>query len=794
MKKCILLMAALCCAACGGSPEPVTPPEPVSPTEPVVIPEPEPFVKIAGDKSFDVPQEGETLTLSFETAHPWVASSSGNWVVLSVESGEAGQNRIDLQVKENDVYDQRECKVFVESRGVRDSVLVCQRQRLEMQVTADTVRVEAAGGTFEVEVLSNIDYVVNVQESAAGWMTTVEETKGLSASSFSVSVSENLETVSRHGELYVVAEGFCDTVRVEQAAADSVFRISKTDYTFGSDGGTAELEIESNLDYEISVPEEAGSWISYDGILSVLPNASPYPRNCVMTVSAGSRSAEINVSQRGVTPVFNVEVSDQRVPANGGSFKFKVETNLELKLSMPSWITCDTAEGEYTFSVSKNNGSAARSDKVSISDMFFGNKASFTVSQKSTGSLYILAIGNSFSSDAMEYLGLILKEMGYTDVFLGNLYIGGCTLQTHAANVESGNGAYQFRTTSGGSWSSTDNYSSVTAMKSREWDYVSVQQASGLSGKPESYDPYLSTIMKAVKQYCPNAKRMWHMTWAYQGNSSHSDFGKYGNDQMTMYNAIVNAVKTKVLPRGDFDFVIPSGTVVQNLRTSFIGDNITRDGYHMSYDIGRFATAPMWARQITGKSIEGVAYRPSGYSYSDKTVLAIKEAVENAYKKPFEVTESEYPPVPVVSGDAEAIIAASGYDPANYTGIDVGLTHNGFYNSTSGTPSAITTNASNSNQFAATRIFSKTDIPAGSLIVLKAGFQYRPEGWISLSTKNSSSNRPGNVTSQLVEVDSAWWGSWNYRAFNVAKAGNPNLDAAGQAELDEAFFIYVPKN
>lgn len=123
----------------------------------------------------------------------------------------------------------------------------------------------------------------------------------------------------------------------------------------------------------------------------------------------------------------------------------------------------------------------------------------------------------------------------------------------------------------------------------------------------------------------------------------------------------------------------------------------------------------------------------------------------------------------------------------------MGLTHNGFYNSTSGTPSTISTNAPNSNQFAATKIFTKSDIPAGSLIVLKSGFQYRPEGWVSLSTKNSSGNRPGNVTSQLIEVDSAWWGSWNYRAFNVAKAENPPLDAAGQAELDNAFFIYVPK-
>ena len=39
----------------------------------------------------------------------------------------------------------------------------------------------------------------------------------------------------------------------------------------------------------------------------------------------------------------------------------------------------------------------------------------------------ILAIGNSFSDDAMEHLAEILVGEGYTDFVLGNLYIGGCS-------------------------------------------------------------------------------------------------------------------------------------------------------------------------------------------------------------------------------------------------------------------------------------------------------------------------------------------------------------------------------
>lgn len=59
-------------------------------------------------------------------------------------------------------------------------------------------------------------------------------------------------------------------------------------------------------------------------------------------------------------------------------------------------------------------------------------------------SFKVLAIGNSFSVDAMQYLYGLAKDAGYTDIVLGNLYIGGCTLETHANNIGTGKAAYEF--------------------------------------------------------------------------------------------------------------------------------------------------------------------------------------------------------------------------------------------------------------------------------------------------------------------------------------------------------------
>ena len=46
-------------------------------------------------------------------------------------------------------------------------------------------------------------------------------------------------------------------------------------------------------------------------------------------------------------------------------------------------------------------------------------------------SLKILAIGNSFSTDCMQYLYDIMKSGGVENIVLGNLYYGGCSLAQH---------------------------------------------------------------------------------------------------------------------------------------------------------------------------------------------------------------------------------------------------------------------------------------------------------------------------------------------------------------------------
>ena len=251
----------------------------------------------------------------------------------------------------------------------------------------------------------------------------------------------------------------------------------------------------------------------------------------------------------------------------------------------------------------------------------------------------VLAIGNSFSDDSMEYLYPVLKALGVEDISLGNLYIGGCEVHRHVDNLRNDAPLYEYRTNTDNEWKNELEYHLKDGVEQQEWDFISMQQGSHDSGLKETY-ALLPELIEFVRARQGKAKFIWNMTWAYQQDSTHFGFANYQNDQKTMYNAILDAVQSCVLPTGAFATVFPVGTAVQNARTSYLGDTLTRDGFHLSIPYGRYMAALVWGRVLTGKSVVGIDYAPEGVTEEMKAIAI--ESVENAVKAPFEVTQSAF--------------------------------------------------------------------------------------------------------------------------------------------------------
>lgn len=250
----------------------------------------------------------------------------------------------------------------------------------------------------------------------------------------------------------------------------------------------------------------------------------------------------------------------------------------------------------------------------------------------------ILAIGNSFSEDAIEnYLYDLAQSAGYK-VMIGNMYIGGQSLEGHWNNASGNNPAYQLRLIGpDGVKNSFNDRNLMEVISGENWDYISFQEVSQLSGIIDGYQEFLPQLMDyaAALTTNPEVKLILHQTWAYAQDSNHFGFPTYNNDQMTMYDAIVDAVwKAKEL--SGIDMVVPSGTAIQNGRTSYIGDKFTRDGYHLNLSIGRFTAASTWFESIFGNVLSNT-FVPNMFSEYD--ALLAKTAASEAVKTPKSVTQ-----------------------------------------------------------------------------------------------------------------------------------------------------------
>lgn len=258
---------------------------------------------------------------------------------------------------------------------------------------------------------------------------------------------------------------------------------------------------------------------------------------------------------------------------------------------------------------------------------------SFAAAQRDT--VRILAIGNSFSEDAVEqHLYDLAKEEG-VPVIIGNMYIGGCTLERHVNNARNDAPAYRYRKIDAdGNLQQINDYSLSLALRNDDWDYVTVQQASPVSGKPEAYEPWLDELVAYVESFVPDAEIVFHMTWAYDQGYDHKKFATYGYDQLTMYHAIVSTVRQQTARIG-IRTIIPAGTAVQNGRSTVLVEKMTSDGYHMSKPHGRYLVACTWVEKILGCNVMGNPYCPEGMT-PEECRLAQKSA-HAAVRRPYKV-------------------------------------------------------------------------------------------------------------------------------------------------------------
>lgn len=250
----------------------------------------------------------------------------------------------------------------------------------------------------------------------------------------------------------------------------------------------------------------------------------------------------------------------------------------------------------------------------------------------------VLAIGNSFSVDALEQEMHSLAAAGGKELVIGNLYIAGCPVEKHYNNMRDDRPAYSYRKIAlDGHVDTIPECPLSKALADEKWDYITFQQASGVSGMYESFENLPELISMVRKAVGKHPVFLWHMTWAYSPDSNHRQFVNYGKDQMKMYEAIVACAKKALADNPELKGVIPCGTAIQDARTSALGRDLTRDGYHLSLDEGRYIASCTWYAVLFKEQVLGNSYAPA--SLNDEQKRVAQTAADAAVAEPFVITK-----------------------------------------------------------------------------------------------------------------------------------------------------------
>lgn len=250
--------------------------------------------------------------------------------------------------------------------------------------------------------------------------------------------------------------------------------------------------------------------------------------------------------------------------------------------------------------------------------------------------LKILCIGNSFSEDTTSHLAEIALCLGFSKIKVGNLVIGGCSINRHFENASGDLPAYRFDVNEGEGWSQTPDYKISDAIKSDDWDWISIQHGTGDGSRYTEIEYYekLPQLVAYIKEIAgEKTKIAFNMTWVGEPDFDHEEIKHYGGNQTLIYNKIAELTKNHILPMKGIDAVSPTGTAIQNARTANLG-LLTRDGYHLSENVGRIIAGMTFLKALTG-----IEVGENSWQGEEGWKSAANKAINSAITEPFKVTE-----------------------------------------------------------------------------------------------------------------------------------------------------------
>lgn len=213
--------------------------------------------------SMDFGYEGGSKQLAFKLNVKWdmkIANTQNGvqWLTIDPMRGNSGSNKVVFTTEENNTYEDRSVTVQLNTGDTIRNIRVNQKRLKAITLTSDVYQVAAAGGTINVGLNHSMDYDIIIPDDYKSWIhlasSSANTRSQLEATSIAFTIDPSEEYEKREGKIYFTAGGEEEVVTVYQAGEGQLI-LSQNEYNLNSDEQEFTIDINSNFDFSIQMPD-----------------------------------------------------------------------------------------------------------------------------------------------------------------------------------------------------------------------------------------------------------------------------------------------------------------------------------------------------------------------------------------------------------------------------------------------------------------------------------------------------------------------------------------------------------
>ncbi len=364
--------------------------------------------------------EGGTNTISFTATTAWTAevinSRADTWCSISPTSGSAGNATITITTTPNDTTDDRFASINIKAGAVTKTITVSQKQKDALTLSSSKFEVAAEGGEVVIEVKANIDFDYVIDETSKSWIS-YDGTRTMKTSYLVFKVAENEDKEKREATITITSGALSEKLTIYQDGLTPSIIISKNEYIITSSGETISVEVKSNIDVSVELPDEV-DWITENTTRALSTNT--YRFDIAENTDYDQRSAEIIFANKenNLSDVVRIIQSQKdaivlakdeyEFDIEGGELDFEIQTNVDVSITISDdakdWILQTTSRAletkKLSFNITANPGTENRFGAIILE----GGGAKQMVTIKQVGLLErernaLIAIYNALDGD-----------------------------------------------------------------------------------------------------------------------------------------------------------------------------------------------------------------------------------------------------------------------------------------------------------------------------------------------------------------------------------------------------------